>query len=523
MKILKKTVTAVQELEEHEIYGDGRYTLLLTGHDKNISLAEELPEEEGLIEVSAVFPFAFEKDDIFFLNGFQSWTYSPERTRKQFDASLRYCPSVLDKKFGFSQYGDGYFSDAVYRKDLRNGYKKGYSYAYVRRGDTFYLFASLAEQTGFTRIEMMPEKNTVTFKKDCHHRRLAEGEEFVGLDLIFLKGSEDYVFDRWFACMGVQAMQAQPRVGYTSWYNCYQNISEAQLLLDLEGMNDLPVKPDIFQIDDGFETHVGDWLSVDEKKFPRGLSPIARAIREEGYQAGIWLAPFVCEADSVLMEAHPDWLQYKNCKPVFTGANWSGGYALDPYNEEVRDYIRQSIGHYKGMGFTLFKLDFLREVCGDAQILACGVPLASAFGKVEYCRIGPDMSLNYNDKLFMRLFHNERPSTMHTQRNTLYRRQLNGRAFLSDPDVFLLRDENTSLTAAQKETLAVVNALYGSVLFGSDNLADYNEEKKEFFAELCRLQKAGNVKTEVKTLGKRHLIEVSYQLDDCEEKRELVL
>ena len=168
-------------------------------------------------------------------------------------------------------------------------------------------------------------------------------------------------------------------------------------------------------------------------------------------------------------------------------------------------------------------MDFLREVCGDAQILACGVPLASAFGKVEYCRIGPDMSMNYNEKLFMRLFHNERPSTMHTQRNTLYRRQLNKRAFLNDPDVFLLRDENTSLTAAQKETLAVVNALYGSVLFGSDNFADYNEEKKEFFAELCRLQKAGNVKTEVKTLGKRHLIEVSYQLDDCEEKRELVL
>ena len=69
-------------------------------------------DEEGLIEVSAVFPFAFEKDDIFFLNGFQSWTYSPERTRKQFDASLRYCPGVLDKKFGFSQYGDGYFWSA---------------------------------------------------------------------------------------------------------------------------------------------------------------------------------------------------------------------------------------------------------------------------------------------------------------------------------------------------------------------------------------------------------------------------
>ena len=547
MKMLQKTVRTVQRIEEHECFGDGRYTLTLTGHDEPLPLAEELPEEEGLVEVSAVFPFRFEKDDVFFLNGFQSWTYSPERTRRQFDASLRYCPSALDKKFGFSQYGDGYFADKTYRKALRNGYKKGYSYAYVRRGDTFYLFASLAEHTGFTRIEMLPEENTVTFKKDCHHRRLAEGEEYVGLDLIFLKGSEDFVFDRWFAEMGITSRAIRPKTGYTSWYNCYQNICEGQILLDLEGMNDLPVKPDIFQIDDGFETCVGDWLSVDEGKFPRGLAPIAKAIRDEGYQAGIWLAPFVCERNSVLAEAHPEWLQYKDSMPVFTGANWSGGLALDPYNEEVREYIRQCITHYKDMGFTLFKLDFLyaacmtsrpdktrgeimddamaflREVCGDAQILACGVPLASAFGKVEYCRIGPDMSLSYNDKLFMRLFHNERPSTMHTQRNTLYRRQLDKRAFLNDPDVFLLRDDNTSLSAARKETLAVVNALYGSVLFGSDSFALYDEKKKEFFAELCRLQKAEDVKTTVEKLGKQHVITVTYRLEDCEEKRELIL
>ena len=547
MKLLKKTVTSVQKTEEHDVFGDGRYTLILTGHDEDTPLAAEYPAEEGLIEVSAVFPFAFEEDDVFFLNGYQSWTYSPERTRKQFDDSLRYCPKALDKKFGFSQYGDGYFSDAVYRRDLRSGYKKGYSYAYVRRGETFFLFASLAEDTGFTRIEMLPDESVVRFKKDCHHRRLAEGEEYTALDLIFLKGSEDFVFGRWFAEMGVAPMATEPKTGYTSWYNCYQDISEAQILKDLEGMKTLPVKPDIFQIDDGFETFVGDWLSVDPVKFPNGLGPIAEKIKEEGYQPGIWLAPFVCEMNSALLEAHPEWLQYRDDKPVFTGANWSGGYALDPYNEEVRDYVRRCIGHYKDMGFTLFKLDFLyaacmtsrpdktrgeimadameflREVCGDAQILACGVPLASAFGRVEYCRIGPDMSLSYNDKLFMRLFHNERPSTMHTQRNTLYRRQLDKRAFLNDPDVFLLREGNTSLSAGQKETLAVVNALFGSVLFASDDFAEYDEEKKELYARLTRLQHAKQVKTTVEHLGRKHLVTVSYLLDDCEERLELEL
>ena len=29
-------------------------------------------------------------------------------------------------------------------------------------------------------------------------------------------------------------------------------------------------------------------------------------------------------------------------------------------------------------------MDFLRECAGDALILACGVPLASAFGRADY-------------------------------------------------------------------------------------------------------------------------------------------
>ena len=156
-------------------------------------------------------------------------------------------------------------------------------------------------------------------------------------------------------------------------------------------------------------------------------------------------------------------------------------------------------------------MDFLREVCGDAEILGCGVPLASAFGKVEYCRIGPDMSLSFDDKLFMRLFHNERPSTMHTQRNTVFRRQLDGRAFRNDPDVFLLRDENTTLTEQQKHTLAVVNALFGSVLFASDDFGKYDEKKRKLFRALCDLQQAEVLSTEPGVPGKTQNVTVVYR------------
>lgn len=534
MELLHNTVRAAGPVAAEERLEEGRYTLILRNEGQ---------EPVELEEVSARFACDCGQVDAFFLNGYQSWTYSPERTRGQYDAAMRHVPKALDRRFGLSRYGDGYFADPVSRKDLRQGCKKGYSYAYLRRGRQFSLLASLAEDTGFTRIVIRPEENAVDFQKDCRRRWLQPGEQYLGLDLFFAEGDENSVFDRWFAAMGVKALPAEPRIGYTSWYNCYQNISEEQILRDLEGLKTLPVKPQIFQIDDGFEPFVGDWLTVDEKKFPNGLEPIVRKILDEGFQAGVWLAPFVAERDSALYREHPEWFQYQEGRRVYCGANWSGHFALDPYHSEVRDYIRQSVERFKAMGVTLFKLDFLyaacmsarpdktrgeimadamdflREVCGDCQILGCGVPLASAFGRVEYCRIGPDMSLDYDDKLFMRWLHNERPSTLHTQRNTLYRRQLDGRAFRNDPDVFLLRDENTSLSDEQKHTLAIVNALFGSVLFASDDFSRYDEKKRRLFAALCALQGAKVLSVEDGPLEKKlRSVVVTYELGG-EEKR----
>ena len=79
-----------------------------------------------------------------------------------------------------------------------------------------------------------------------------------------------------------------------------------------------------------------------------------------------------------------------------------------------------------------------------------------AFGLVDYCRVSCDVSLDWDDVWYMRLFHRERVSTKQAIKNTLFRRQLNGRAYGSDPDVFFLREENCKLTAEQKRTLATV-------------------------------------------------------------------
>ncbi len=61
----------------------------------------------------------------------------------------------------------------------------------------------------------------------------------------------------------------------------------------------------------------------------------------------------------------------------------------------------------------------------------------------------------------------------------LFRRQLNGRAYGSDPDVFFLREENCKLTAEQKRTLATVNALLGNVFLTSDMPSHYTDAQRD--------------------------------------------
>ncbi|MBP1536274.1 MAG: alpha-galactosidase [Ruminococcus sp.] len=462
-----------------------------------------------LLSVEYTMDFEFEPSQQIFLNGYQSWTYSPERQIRQSDRALKYLPSKLTDKYGLDRYGDGFF----YRGRQSSSIHHGYSYAYVRNGSEYTLFGSLAESSGFTVIEFDTRKNAVTFSKDCTGR-LVSGK-YTALDMHIYKGSEDNVFDYWFTDMRIPAPSVKKMLGYTSWYDHYQDIDEIKIISDLAGLDSMPAKPDVFQIDDGYETFVGDWFDVDTQKFPCGLESIVKSIEQKGLIPGIWLAPFLCERDSKLYRQHPDWLLTdRHGKPVYTGCNWSGGYALDIYNGQVREYIRRVLAHYKQLGFKLFKLDFLYAACmlprrgktrgevmADAMdllrrelqgcmILGCGVPLASAFGKVDFCRIGCDMTLDYDDKPHMRLTHSERPSTKNTMADTVFRRQLSGRAFLNDPDVFLLRDTNTKLTAQEKKNLAFVNALCGGVLFTSDNCAYYSDEARQVFMQALGLRGA---------------------------------
>lgn len=467
---------------------------------------------EGILKsVTARMAFPLAPAEKAFFNGYQSWTWCPEVGPRARQRGVKHIPGPLLKKYAFDRYGDYHFVDYP----RRPGCFHGFSYGYFRQGEHYRLFASLDERPGYTIFSYDAKAQVMTITRDCAGVRHPGGTLAI-FDLYFAQGSEDAVFDGWFAAMDCRPRAAAPLAGYTSWYNRYEAISERDVKNDLTGCRELLQPGDLFQIDDGWEKTVGDWLAPDEHKFPGGMKALSDEIQGSGFLSGLWLAPFACTEQSALYREHPDWLLKMDGKPWKAGGNWGGFYALDIDVPGVQDYLKRVFDRVLNQwGYDLVKLDFLyaaapfgneresragrmrramellRSLCGDKRILGCGVPLMPAFGLVDYCRIGCDVSLSWDDVWYMRLFHRERISTKHSLDNTLCRRQLGGRAFGNDPDVFFLRDENCRLTPAQKNRLAETNARYGQVLLISDNPNSYTPGMKEQYRRVRREWEGG--------------------------------
>lgn len=447
--------------------------------------------------------YEYPQDSRFFANGFQSWTDTKEFAKNELMADEGIVGKGL---FGKSPFGMNLVGNYTFVEQSKEcGVFHSNSFAYVRNEKNIDFFGSLNDRTGYTIIYADMNKNTLRFSKDVEGITISEPYEL--LDLYFDNGGYDEVFDRYFAKMNVKPLTDKKIKGYTSWYNYYQKINEKIILRDLDAISEKTDKVNTFQIDDGYQTAVGDWLSINKTKFPNGMKPIVEKIHAKGWQAGLWLAPFGAQKGSKLASEHSDWLvKGKNGKPIMVGANWGGFYAIDIDNTDARAYIKNVFDTVlNDWGFDIVKLDFLyatavvplhnktrgqlayesidflRECVGNKQILGCGVQQMPCFGKVEYMRIGADMDLGWKHKFFRNLTHREDVSTPNAIHNSVYRRCLNNRAFLCDPDVFLLRRSNIKFTFEQQKVLAKFIKLFGSVLFMSDNVDEYDDEQMAVF------------------------------------------
>lgn len=478
-----------------------------------ITCSIEAKTELSVTGFSLELQHEFSARDRILVNGYQSWTDTVELPLKARMRGVRGIPGPVLRKWVLDGSGDYRFADY----DGKPGHFHGYTFAYVRAGDACALVGSLDESGGFTKLEVLADEGKVVVRPEVPFGTLEAHETHTLVQLALVRGSIDECFDAWFSQSGITARTKRPAIGYTSWYRHYYDIDAAKLTTDLEAARDAFAQLEtgdalkVFQIDDGYCT-VGDWLDVDPEKFPQGLAPLGAMAREAGFTPGLWIAPFVCEKDSRLFREHPDWLlRDDDGNTVRTGCHWSGGYALDTRNAAFRSHLVEVLQTItRDWGFGLLKIDFLYAACmlahdgcnrgqlmhdalglvrsavpTDVLLLGCGVPLGSAFGIVDYCRIGCDVGLDWDGKLYMRGLDRERVSTKRSLANTIGRAPLDGRAFANDPDVFFLRDD-VKLSAAQRALLLETDCTSASVLMTSDDMRSWDERARTRYRHAVR-------------------------------------
>ncbi len=484
------------------------------------------------VKFTLEYDYEFSESDKVFCNGYQSWTDSREFGKTEIMKGPTALSRDIDFITHFSRTGD--YNMALYNG--KAGFFHSYSYGYIRNENNISLIGSMRENTGFTVIYFNMADNKIIIEKDLEGIILRDGSSYELMNIYMKDGEYNKVFDDYFAAMKVPTPRFRHKTGYTTWYNYYNNITSEIVTRDLESLAKSPEKIDIFQIDDGYQTAVGDWMSVDHVKFPEGMEAAAEAIHSKDMLAGLWLAPFSCQRSSKLAHEHKDWL-IKDSKgyPIIAGKNWGGFYSLNFYLPEVREYIKNVfntiLNEWK---YDLVKLDFLysvsispfngktrgeimcdavnftRECCDLKLIIGCGVPLYPTFGKFDFCRTGADLGLIWKKPNYFQTMYREQVSTQTAITNTIFRRHLNDRAFCSDPDVFLLRDTNIKMDFNQRKLIAKINSLFGSLLFTSDNIDEYSDDAMATY--LDTIKEKNSIIISVNQLNETN-IEVNYTED----------
>jgi alpha-galactosidase len=339
----------------------------------------------------------------------------------------------------------------------------------------------------------------------------------------------------WAADIGHEAgarTQADYQVGWCSWYQYFHQVTEHDLLANLTEADRWPF--DVFQIDDGYQAAIGDWLDTSDQ-FPSDLSALASAIRGAGRTPGLWLAPFLVAPDAEVARRHPDWLARRTVDDVDRGPlrtwwnpAWGGGldgymYGLDTTHPDVLSHLEHVAAAVVDAGFPYLKLDFtfspsvdggyadpgqtpaervrsgfdaLRRGAGsDAFLLGCGVPLAHVVGVVDANRIGPDVApvwaLRPDDEIVPGYLGTQ-PATAHALTNTLSRSWMHRNLWLNDPDCLMLRSSDTALGPESARTWARAVAVSGGMALVSDDLSLLDGEARSLLDEVIAVGRASD-------------------------------
>ena len=302
-------------------------------------------------------------------------------------------------------------------------------------------------------------------------------------------GGLDAALARWgdaFADGHVTAPLRPPPTVWCSWYHYFTRVTQDDVEENLAAIDELGLPVDVVQIDDGYQTEIGDWLRLSDRF--SSLEQVVERIRQHGRRAGIWVAPFLLGERSQVAREHPDWA-VGDADP---GSGWDQRLvALDVTHPGAEAYLREVFGTLAALGIDYFKVDFvyagamdgsradpsvsgveayrrglsvIREAIGpDAYLLGCGAPILPSVGLVDGMRVGPDIAHHF-EPLDGDL---SQPSQRAAAQNTRWRAWQQGRFWVNDADCLVAAPH-----VERREDWAEIVAGYSGLRASSDRLGE---------------------------------------------------
>ncbi|WP_434527438.1 glycoside hydrolase family 36 protein [Vibrio sp. K4] len=320
-----------------------------------------------------------------------------------------------------------------YRIYPENSPKRYYNYLAVEdaAGYTLFGFTSCHRFAGYFEVQQHGEHWVLSASIDGEQTQVADWEHNKLESVAVLRGNSLSELYKQYSEMLAEhhpirnGVTQDTPIGWCSWYAYYADVTENNVLENVECMQDNLAELEWVLLDDGYQAFMGDWLTPSDK-FSGGVKELIHNIRAKGKKPAIWMAPFIAQPESEIFQKHPDWFVrhqdgslLKAEEVTYGGWRCTPWYILDTSNPEVQDHLTHVVSVMRQeWGVELFKLDAnywgtlkgkrsqsgvtgveayrmgmeaIAKGAGDAWLLGCNAPMWPSLGLVDAMRVSDDV------------------------------------------------------------------------------------------------------------------------------------
>ncbi|MDK9771539.1 glycoside hydrolase family 36 protein [Vibrio sp. B181a] len=311
--------------------------------------------------------------------------------------------------------------------------KRYYNYLAVEdsAGYTLFGFTSCHRFAGYFEVQTHGEHWVLSASIDGEHTQVADWEHNTLESVAILRGqSLSELYQQYSEMLAEHhpvrnGVTQDAPIGWCSWYAYYADVTEDNVLENVECMQDNLAELEWVLLDDGYQAFMGDWLTPSDK-FSGGVKELIHNIRAKGKKPAIWMAPFIAQPESEIFKKHPDWFVrhddgslLKAEDVTYGGWRCTPWYILDTSNPEVQDHLTHVVSVMRQeWGVELFKLDAnywgtlkgkrsqsgvtgveayrmgmeaIAKGAEDAWLLGCNAPMWPSLGLVDAMRVSDDV------------------------------------------------------------------------------------------------------------------------------------